>query len=103
MPMEMVDKMKLASVVREQAKEIAEVVGAARTASGRYVNDVLQIVRDRARAWVRDAYLTGYRDGLEDMIRAIGWDGDAKELEREIMEAARRRVELEREANADRS
>ena len=94
--MELVRNMKLAKVVRDQAREVAEIVGNARTASGKYVNDVLQVVRDRARAWVRDAYLTGYRDGIEDVIRGMGWDGDFAELERDIRKAAERRAELER-------
>lgn len=101
MPMEEVWNMKLAKVVRDEARRLAEVVGDAKTASGKYVNDVLQIVRSRARSWIRDAYLIGYRDGLEDVIRAWGWCGDVEELEMRIKSAAAVRAELEARAKDD--
>lgn len=95
--MRLVEQLKIAKVVREQAREIAEIVGAARTLSGRYVNDVLEVVRDRARAWVREAYLTGYSDGLLDAIHALGASARSpKELNAIMQKAAEARVAGER-------
>lgn len=97
----LLDHLKFAKAVREQAREIAEVVGAARTLSGRYVNDVLQVVRDRARAWVRGAYLTGYQDGMVDMLRALAPEfpeHGLKALNKKVQAAAAVRVAEERRA-----
>lgn len=60
--------MKLAKAVHDAARRVAEIVGTNKTASGRNVRDVLEVARDVARAWVRDAYLLGYEDGVKDAL-----------------------------------
>lgn len=67
--------MKLAKAVRDTARHVSDVVGTGRTLSGRLIRDVLSVSRDVARAWIRDAYLLGYEDGVKDALTA------ARELE----------------------
>lgn len=60
--------MKLAKAVHDAARGVAAIVGDAKTASGRNVRDVLEVAREVARRWVREAYLYGYEDGVKDAL-----------------------------------
>lgn len=98
MPMDIVRNMSLAAVVRAYARQLADECAGARwrTLGGGTVRDTLEVARDVAKRWIRGAYEIGYRDGVEDVIRALGWDGDWRALEAEIKNAARVRDAMEK-------